>query len=148
MENATKALLIAAAVLIAILIISFALIIYNMAAETVGNVNLSEAEMTQFNSKFTAYEGKSVSGAQVNALLTTVLTHNQQENKNQTERYIGVTVKDGETTVSSIAKPEKGAAADTLTKSITKVPTGKNYQVQCILAKGLVTSIEVTTISK
>lgn len=133
MENATKALLIAAAVLIAILIISFSLIIYNMAAETVGNVNLSEAEMTQFNSKFTAYEGKSVSGAQVNALLTTVLTHNQQEAKNGTNRTVTVTVNTPAITV--------GASSDSISE---KVPTGNNYMVKCTLSKGLVTSINVT----
>ena len=42
MENATKALLIAAAILVAILIISLGLVVYNMAAETVQNVNMSD----------------------------------------------------------------------------------------------------------
>ena len=45
MENATKALLIAAAVLVAILIISLGLVVYNMAAETIGSVNLSQQEI-------------------------------------------------------------------------------------------------------
>ena len=40
MENATKALLIAAAVLIAILIISLGLVVYNSSAETVKQANL------------------------------------------------------------------------------------------------------------
>jgi hypothetical protein len=132
MENATKALLIAAAVLIAILIISFSLIIYNMAAETVGNVNLSEAEMTQFNSKFTAYEGKSVSGAQVNALLTTVLTHNQQETKNGSNRTVEVEVDGAKKVVKDSTSIEE------------KVPTGNNYTVICTLDKGLVKSVKVT----
>ena len=52
MENATKALLIAAAVLVAILIISLGLVVYNMAAETVNNsANLSEYEIQSFNEK-------------------------------------------------------------------------------------------------
>ena len=128
MENATKALLIAAAVLIAILIISFALIIYNMAAETAGNVNLSEAEMTQFNSKFTAFEGSNVSGAQVNALLTTVLTHNQREASEGTNRQVKVS---GEVT------------QETTATSITKVPSNGRYTVTCILSKGLVNEISI-----
>ena len=128
MENATKALLIAAAVLIAILIISFALIIYNMAAETVGNVNLSEAEKTQFNSKFTTYEGSNVSGAQINALLTTVLTHNQQETVDGTDRLVNVT---GEVTQATTAQ------------SISRVPTSGRYTVTCILTSGLVTEIQI-----
>ena len=54
MENATKALLIAAAVLVAILIISLGLVVYNMASETVDNAgNLDEYQIQQFNEKFT-----------------------------------------------------------------------------------------------
>ena len=129
MENATKALLIAAAVLIAILIISFALIIYNMAAETAGNVNLSEAERTQFNSKFTTYEGTNVSGAQINALLTTVLTHNQQETVDGTNRLVEVT---GSATLATNAT------------SITRVTTSARFTVQCEFSGGLVNKITVT----
>ena len=88
MENATKALLIAAAVLIAILIISFALIIYNMAAETVGNVNLSEAEIAQFNAKFTAFEADKVSGERLKTIFNVVIAHNQQEKEAGTNRFV------------------------------------------------------------
>ena len=50
MENATKALLIAAAVLVAILIISLGLVVYNMAAESVNNnSSLSAQEIQAFN---------------------------------------------------------------------------------------------------
>ena len=81
MENATKALLIAAAVLVAILIISIGLIIYNRASETVNTAgDLSEYQIQQFNSKFTEYEGTNVSGADVNALLKTVFNHNISQN--------------------------------------------------------------------
>ena len=45
MENATKALLIAAAILIAILIISLGIVVFNVAAETVQGVNMSDQEM-------------------------------------------------------------------------------------------------------
>ena len=104
-----------------------------MAAETVGNVNLSEAEMTQYNSKFTTYEGERVSGAQVNALLTTVLTHNQQEIKAGTDSEVSVTVNTPSVSVN------KNSSSIT-----TKVPTGNYYTVTCTLTKGLVTSITVT----
>lgn len=64
MENATKALLIAAAVLVAILIISLGLVVYNMAAETVkGSANLSQQEMQTFNEQFTQYQGDNVRGS-------------------------------------------------------------------------------------
>ena len=73
MENAVKALLIAAAVLIAILIISLGLVVYNRASETVNSAgDLSEYQIQQFNEKFLKYQGTSVSGTDVNALLQTV----------------------------------------------------------------------------
>lgn len=77
MENATKALLIAAAVLVAILIISLGLVVYNMAAETVNNsANLSQQEIQTFNEQFTQYQGDNVRGSNVNALLKTALNNN------------------------------------------------------------------------
>ena len=70
MENATKALLIAAAVLVAILIISLGIGIFNMASEQVYNAgDLSEYQIQQFNEKFTKYEGENKSGSEVNAML-------------------------------------------------------------------------------
>lgn len=78
MENATKALLIAAAVLIAILIISLGIVVYNMASETIGSVNFSDQEITAFNDKFTQYEGEHVRGSEVNAMLKTVLDSNMK----------------------------------------------------------------------
>ena len=78
MENATKALLIAAAVLIAILIISLGLVVYNMASETIGSVNFSGQEIQAFNDQFAQYEGEHVRGSEVNAMLKTVLDSNMK----------------------------------------------------------------------
>lgn len=76
MENATKALLIAAAVLVAILIISLGLVVYNMAAETVNSQNLSQQEVQAQNEKFARYDGINKRGSEVNAMLKTVLQSN------------------------------------------------------------------------
>lgn len=78
MENATKALLIAAAVLVAILVISLGLVVYNMASETIDSVNFSGQEVTAFNDKFEQYRGENVRGSEVNALLKTALNANMQ----------------------------------------------------------------------
>jgi len=78
MENATKALLIAAAVLVAILIISLGLVVYNMASETINSVNFSGQEVTAFNDQFTHYEGSNIRGSEVNAMLKTVLSNNMK----------------------------------------------------------------------
>ena len=138
MENATKALLIAAAVLIAILIISFSLIIYNMASETVGNVNLSEAEMTQFNAKFKAYEGNDVSGSQLNALMKAIISHNQQEKENKTNRYVTVDQAIGEYTRSFITENDN-AMPNMLTSS-------KRFKVYFTYTDGLISKMTFETI--
>lgn len=95
MENATKALLIAAAVLIAILIISLGLVIYNQAAETVDSVNMSSQQIQAFNDQFLKYNGSGKRGTEVNALLKTVLNNNMSERiengGNDTEKCIKIT---------------------------------------------------------
>lgn len=82
MENATKALLIAAAVLIAILIISLGIVVYNRASETVSSVDMSGQEIQAFNEKFLKYNGNNKRGTEVNALLKAVVNSNLSENTN------------------------------------------------------------------
>ena len=139
MENATKALLIAAAVLVAILIISLGLVVYNIAAESVGNVNMSDTEIVAFNDKFTRFEGTNQSGSQVNALMQTVLNNNLQE-KSSTQRIIVLTVKDK-------SGDEKGKIDSTTTSSPAKVPAGARFTVTCTrdADSGLITKIDATS---
>lgn len=102
MENATKALLIAAAVLVAILIISLGLVVYNMASETIGAVNFSGQEIEAFNSQFTNYQGTHVRGTEVNAMLRTVLSSNMKstsEGLKASDNVKFVAVKNGTTDV-------------------------------------------------
>ena len=73
MENATKALLIAAAVLIAILLISLGVGVFNKASEQMEDADLSEYNTQKFNEKFTQYAGANVSGADVNGLIESIL---------------------------------------------------------------------------
>ena len=133
MENATKALLIAAAVLVAILIISLGIGIFNMASEQVNNAgDLSEYEIQKFNEKFTKYEGESRSGSDVNALLDTVFNHNNAQ--------------EDATTCVSVTGAATVDASNTLSTSPTKVSTGKRYSVSATYSTTtkLITSITVT----
>lgn len=76
MENASKALIIAGAILLAILIISLGIMIYNQAAGVVNNNSMTEVEVTTFNQKFEQYLGENVRGANVNSLINAVNTNN------------------------------------------------------------------------
>lgn len=137
MENATKALLIAAAVLVAVLIISLGIVVYNKAAEAVDNAgNLNEYQIQQFNEKFTKYQGSNKSGGDVNALLSTVFNHNNAQEDASTR--VTVTV-DGTTRID---------AATISTTTPQKVSTGQRYGITCTINPNskLVSNIAVTTV--
>ncbi len=137
MENATKALLIAAAVLVAILIISLGLVVYNMAEETVkNNSSLSAQEIQAFNDQFTQYEGENVRGTRVNSLLKTALNNNitqQQEGNNG--KIVSITGKSGCT-----------VSIDLTNKTMVKADSSKMYKVVVKLdgPGGLVKTIEIS----
>ena len=70
MENASKALLIAGAILLCILIIAIGMFIYNSAQSTITDsmTSLSTQEIDAFNNQFTSYEGAQT-GSNVKALM-------------------------------------------------------------------------------
>ena len=75
MENASKALIIAGAILLAILIISLGILIYNQASSVVTDNSMDEVAISTFNNKFTNYAG-SQRGSTVRALVQQVNASN------------------------------------------------------------------------
>ena len=57
MENASKALIIAGAILISLLIISLGILIYNQATGAAGDDGMTKAEIATFNNDYIKYEG-------------------------------------------------------------------------------------------
>ena len=80
MENASKALIIAGAILLAILLISLGILIFNQAQDTVNNSGMSQAQIQTFNNKFLKYEGSKKTGSEVKALVNEVITSNSDAN--------------------------------------------------------------------
>ena len=76
MENASKALIIAGAILLSILLISLGILVYNQAKGTVSDADMSAEEVQTFNSKFSSYLGTNISGTKVNALVDAVVANN------------------------------------------------------------------------
>lgn len=135
MENASKALIIAGAILLAILIISLGIMIFGQAKGVMDGNAMSDVEIQQFNSKFTMYEGERVRGATVNSMLQTVLANNVSADDDNRR----VTVKLDNTEI----------LGKTATQISTKALTGAIYGVSCDYGngngnKGLVTTINVT----
>ena len=130
MENASKALIIAGAILLSILIITLGILIFQQAQDTINSVDMSDAEKTAFNNKFLPYEGENVRGSQVNALAQAVLTNNQSAKDNGESATKGVTVS-GAITI----------AADGSTTTFTRVPSGTMYKVTFTYKDSMVNSI-------
>ena len=132
MENASKALIIAGAILLAILIISLGILIFSQAQDTVGSINMSEQEIMAFNNKFTPYEGSNKRGSEVNALIQAVRANNQSaSDEGATEKIITITHGSDVTT----------AADGTVTGRVT---TGGTFTVAITYVNGLVHTITIT----
>ena len=127
MENASKALIIAGAILLAILIISLGVIIYQQAAGVVNKNSMSDIEISTFNSKFTTYEGN-VKGSQVNSLLQTIIASNTDENNS--DRMVKI-----DSSTVKLTSDNKGIEQRAINSN--------TYSVKCNYKNGLVDTITV-----
>ena len=76
MENASKALIVAGAILISILLITIGIVLINSGRDVVssGTTAMSSHAIQAFNSQFTQYEGTNKSYSEVKQLLNTVVS--------------------------------------------------------------------------
>lgn len=125
MENATKALLIAAAILITIVVISVGVYVLNSGTTMVKeNSDMSDIEISTYNTKFEAYCGTRVSGTKVKELIKKVEQHNRStEDDSKKITLTGVT-------------------------STSSVGTGNSYKVEVpdngYTTAGLISTINIT----
>lgn len=137
MENATKALLIAAAVLVAILIISFGLVIYNKSTTATDSADLTATQIQAQNEKFAKYEGENQRGSVVNALLETALTNNTTATSDGAK----VNVYMGSGTSSLLV-------GTTSTSISSKADTSKLYDIKCSRNKsGVINQINIEQVA-
>ena len=76
MEYASKALIIAGAILLAIAIIGIGMYVYNNASEAMSGTDLTEEQVNTYNEQFTRYQG-SIQGSRAKTLCNTVAGHNR-----------------------------------------------------------------------
>ena len=80
MENASKALIMAGAVLITIAVISLGIVVFTKFQNVAqNNGNLTAQQIEQINSKISPYIGDNISGSEVNALIQLVYAMNNSE---------------------------------------------------------------------
>ncbi len=75
MENASKALIIAGAILLSILIIGLGMFVYTQAKGVLDGINMDSTKVEAYNGEFLEYEGTQ-SGANARALYNLIRGHN------------------------------------------------------------------------
>lgn len=152
MENASKALLIAGAILIAILIVSLGVLIFTrMSSSAKEAANMDEQEIANFNSKITPYVGEKISGSQVNSLIQLIISIDQSAVSSKDKNKV-VTIKypiEGSTTPNTISVD---TSLDTWqvtgTGASKRVKTGPSsyYKVEATYGtNGIINEIKVTS---
>lgn len=81
MENASKALIIAGAILLSILIIGLGMMVFNNAKNALTSANLDQEQIDAFNSKFESYIGNNKRGTDVRTLCDTVKNSNASDSE-------------------------------------------------------------------
>lgn len=76
MENASKALIIAGAILLSILLISLGIMVYNNAKGTISDANLDQETAQAFNTKISQYCGTNKNAATMNSLMDALAASN------------------------------------------------------------------------
>ena len=126
MENASKALIIAGAILLAILLISLGIMIFNQAQDTVNNSGMSQAEITAFNNKFLKYEGKGKKTSDIKMLANEVLVSNAEES-NASRLIIVWNITKG---TSIVKLDDKSAIKDKSLIDMSSIEKDKTYTVK------------------
>ena len=137
MENASKALIIAGAILLSILLISLGIMVYNNAKGTVGNANLSKEEVSAFNSQWESYTGTGKTASEIKTMFSAIISSNRVEASN-----LNRIVK-----VSYAAKVLDGVNAKVTNKAPTQIPnisSNKMFKVVATYSNGLIVTLTIS----
>ena len=124
MENASKALIIAGAILLSILIIGLGMAIYQQASGAIGNANMDPQKIQAYNSEFASYEGTK-SGTQVRALLDIIRSHNLANTDDPSLNVVAMTSSAANVT----AAPTELVTATAINDIKKTINAGKTYTV-------------------
>ena len=107
MENASKALIIAGAILISILLIGLGVYVYNMAQRATQDVGLDSQAAQAQNNQFTSYFGSRKSSADVKNLMNAIRSNNITGQTAEEEKKITVVWGDAVSTTTDISQKVK-----------------------------------------
>ncbi len=142
MENASKALIMAGAILLAILIISLGVMVFrNMSKSVTNDTSLDKQTIAAFNSKIQPYVGKNKSGSQVNTLREVAISiNNNAKVKGGSMQYVNMTIDGNSVTSYNVSSNEVSIGT-------ARAETGKFYEVKPEYnpETGLINTITVTS---
>lgn len=136
MENASKALIIAGAILISIVLIAVGVMVVSAAnapVETAGS-KMSDIDKQIFNRDYTAYIGDKKSGSKVVSLLQAIQANNSNE---ETKAEIKVTY----------GEDQDKTTANDIASIINKIKSGKYYKVEANYTDGIIDTITISDYS-
>lgn len=134
MENASKALIIAGAILISIVLIAVGVMVVNGANGAIDTAigQMSDSEKTIFNQKFEPYEGKQ-KGSSVKSLISAVEANNSNDS-GATE--VKIKIGDKEYTGNETGE-------DTLSKARADIKNSTTYTVSFSKTAGVITTVTI-----
>lgn len=135
MENASKALIIAGAILISIVLVSVGVIVVNSLNTDNATATISQQEIQAFNSKFENSAGPNRTGTIVKGLISTVITNNAQYT-GDTEKTVKVTMGDN----------QEVSDSTTLSTIRNSINSSKRYQVD--VSYGTTGTVNLITITE
>ena len=150
MENASKALIIAASVLIAIMIIALGVTIFNKAQDSADTTSLDITEINMFNQKFERYSDKQL-GSQVKSLISFAIS-NASTNSEEPSKLPTVILQvgrftSGNATGGTTASNNINNYIDTLSGIRNNILSTHSYNIVCGYGKtGLIDVININTL--
>lgn len=128
MENASKALIIAGAILLSILIIGLGMLIFTQAKNAIGNTGLDQQKVLAYNQAFLDYEGIK-SGSDARQLCQNIVAHNIKAD--DSSQYILVQNGDASAvTTNGVSTNDTAATFNANINAIKKtIKSGKMYEI-------------------
>lgn len=147
MENASKALIIAGAILLSILIIGLGMTIYQKASGAMNSANLDGTTVQTYNAEFENYKGTQT-GTNARALFQLIENHNRT-NQDDTSLQINTVV--ATTAVTTVTEKTDAEEPGTTAASgaLKDIKAGYNYYVYFTYSKaGYITHCYITQLKK
>lgn len=149
MENASKALMIASAVMISIAIISIGVMVYNAVRSTINNIDVDSVAVSTHNSRFVTFIGE-MTGVDVKRCIQNVLANNFNDNT-ATEYKVEVSIVQSGSTVDYVKftnATKTGSGRQTVCNQMS-TNIKENYRYQGVVSyssNGIITKIVFTRI--